>query len=270
MADKPDQNERIIGQFSRQAEGYGKLTGGMASEERSAAFAALIGAVPDDLALDVCCGPGSLALDLAPYVARVTGLDLTPAMLDQARSAQVLCGQTNVDWVEGNAFQMPFRDSTFSLVTCSAAFHHMQDPRLALAEMVRVCRSGGRIVVRDVTPEMAKSAAYDRMERLRDPSHTHALTPEELERLGENLPLDAPALHGSVTADLPLEAILATSFPEECSIADLRAMFEADAREDQDRLGFNAQFLDGELRVSYRQTTAIWVRRERVGDTLEW
>ncbi len=83
-----DQNERVIDQFSRQAESYGKLTGGMASEERSAAFAALIGTMPDDVALDVCCGPGSLALDLAPYVAHVTGLDLTPAMLDQARVAQ--------------------------------------------------------------------------------------------------------------------------------------------------------------------------------------
>ncbi len=155
---------------------------------------------------------------------------------------------------------MPFRDSTFSLVTCSAAFHHMQDPRLALAEMVRVCRPGGRIAVRDVTPQVEKSAVYDRMERLRDPSHTHALTPEELGRLGENLPLDSPALHGSVTADLPLDAILASSFPEECPIADLRAMFEADAQEGQDRLGFNARFLDGELHVSYHQMTAIWIR----------
>lgn len=224
-----DQNERVIGQFSRQAEGYGKLTAGMASEERSAAFAALIEATPDDVALDVCCGSGSLALCLAPYVAHVTGLDLTPAMLNQARAAQASHGATNVAWVESNAFRMPFRDGTFSLVTCSAAFHHMQEPRLALAEMVRVCRPGGRIVVRDVTPGAEKSAAYDRMERLSDPSHTHALTPEELKCLGGNLPLDAPALHGSVTADLLLDAILATSFPEACSIAELRAMFEADA-----------------------------------------
>lgn len=265
MTGRADHNERIIDQFSSQAEGYRKLTGGMASKERGAAFAALIGARPDDIALDVCCGPGSLALELAPHVAHVTGGDLTPAMLEQAGVAQALRGCTNVDWVQGDALQMPFRDGAFSLVTCCAAFHHMHEPGLALAEMVRICRPGGRIVVRDVTPEAAKSAAYDRMERLRDPSHTHALTPEELEWLGANLAVGAPVLHGSVTADLPLEAILATSFPEECTVGDLRAIFEADAREGQDRLGFNARFLDGDLRVSYRQTTAIWIRRESLG-----
>ena len=57
MADKPDQNEHVIGQFSRQAESYGKLTAGLASEERRKAFAALIGAMPNDIALDVCRGP---------------------------------------------------------------------------------------------------------------------------------------------------------------------------------------------------------------------
>lgn len=263
MGDPSDRNARVIGQFSQQAQGYGKLTRGMANEARSAAFAALIGAAPDDIALDICCGPGSLALDLAPYVAHVTGLDLTPAMLDQARAAQASRGADNVNWVEGDAFQMPFGDSAFSLVTCSAAFHHMENPRLALAEMARVCRRGGRIVVRDVTPEAEKAPAYDRMERLRDPSHAHALTREELASLGDALPLSEPALRHGVTADLPFDAILATSFPEDCSTADLRALFEADAREGQDRLGFNARFVDGDLRVSYRQTTAIWTRQDR-------
>ncbi len=255
------QTDRVLDQFSRQAEGYRRVTGAAAGADRRAAFRALIGAKPDDLMLDVCCGPGTLALDLAPHVAHVTGLDLTPAMLEQAQLAQATQGRTNVTWVEGDVFDLPFDDCAFSLVTCSAAFHHMIDPRRALREMARVCRPGGRIVVRDVTPDAAKSAAYDRMERLRDPSHIHALVPAEMAALGAGLPLGTPALHSSVTADLPLAPILAASFPAACTIADLHTMFLADALAGQDELGFEARVIEGEVCVSYRQTTAIWIRR---------
>jgi ubiquinone/menaquinone biosynthesis C-methylase UbiE len=256
-----DQKRQVLDQFSRQAEGYRRLTGGMAGADRRAAFRALIGAKPDDLVLDVCCGPGTLALDLAPHVAHVTGLDLTPAMLAQARLAQAERGCTNVDWVEGDVFGLRFEDGAFSLVTCGAAFHHMVDPRRAFSEMARVCRTGGRIVVRDVTPDAAKSAAYDRVERLRDPSHTHALVRAEIACLGAGLPVGRPALHDSVAAGLPLDAVLSTSFPEACTIAEIRAMFLADALSGEDGLGFNARIVDGEIRVSYPQTTAIWIKR---------
>jgi hypothetical protein len=99
------------------------------------------------------------------------------------------------------------------------------------------------------------------MERLRDPSHTHALVQAELAGLGIGLPVGPPALHESITADLPLDAILAASFPEACSIAELRALFRADAVSGEDRLGFDARLIDGELRVSFRQTTAIWLKQ---------
>lgn len=258
MTDMADQRRRVLDQFSQQAESYSRLTGAMSVEQRQAAYRDLIGVQPEDRVLDVCCGPGTLALDLAPHVAHVTGLDLTPAMLQQARAAQAERDIGNADWVEGDVFALPWAESPFSLVTCSAAFHHMPDPRAALREMVRVCRPGGRIVVRDVTPDAAKSAAYDRMEKLRDPSHTHALSPEEMAGLGDGLPVGAPALHGSVAADLPFDAILATSFPESCTIAEIRAMFLEDARAGEDRLGFKARMIEGEIRVSYPQTTAIW------------
>jgi ubiquinone/menaquinone biosynthesis C-methylase UbiE len=251
---------QIIGQFTQQAESYSRLTSAMADGSRQAGFRGLVQAQPDDVVLDVCCGPGTLALDIAPYVAQVTGLDLTPAILDQARAAQDGRGTKNVAWREGDVYALPFADGAFSLVMSSAAFHHMTDPRAAFAELARVCRSGGRIAVRDVTPDADKSAAYDRMEILRDPSHTHALTQGEMAALGAGLPVSAPTLHGSVAADLPLDAILATSFPDTCSIAELRAMFYEDALSGEDRLGFKARLIEGDIRVSYQQTTAIWAR----------
>jgi ubiquinone/menaquinone biosynthesis C-methylase UbiE len=260
-AAKPSRhNRQLRGQFSQQAESYSRLTGSLAGADRQAPFRALIGAAPEDLVLDVCCGPGTIALGLSAHVAHVTGLDLTPAMLAQARLAQARQSCRNIDWVEGDACHLPFEPGAFSLVTCGAAFHHMRDPRQALREMARVCRPGGRIVVRDVTPDAEKSAAYDRMEILRDPSHIHALTPAELAALGETLHLGTPQLHASVTADLPLDAILATSFPTSCSIADIRALFLADALAGKNDLGFSARLIDGDIRVSYPQTTAIWIK----------
>jgi ubiquinone/menaquinone biosynthesis C-methylase UbiE/quercetin dioxygenase-like cupin family protein len=256
-----EQKAQVLDQFSRQAEGYGRLTGAMAAVDRSAAFRAQVGLAPDDVVLDVCCGTGAMALSLAPHAAQVTGLDLTPAMLEQARGAQDRSGCDNVDWVEGDAFALPFADASFSLVVCGAAFHHMLDPRPALSEMVRVCRVGGRVAVRDVTPAPEKSAAYDSMERMRDPSHVHALTPGEMAHLGTGLQLDPPMLHASVAADLPLDAVLATSFPTTCTVGDIRALFRADAEAGEDKLGFDARVMDGEVRVSYPQTTAVWVRR---------
>jgi ubiquinone/menaquinone biosynthesis C-methylase UbiE len=260
MSGAANHNDQILNQFSQQAEGYSRLTGSAPPEDRVAAFRALIGARADDQLLDVCCGPGTMSLGLAPYMASVTGLDLTPAMLDQARAAQVRRGVANAEWIEGDVFAMPFADASFSLVLCGAAFHHMPEPELALREMVRVCRSGGRIVVRDVTPAADKSAAYDRMEKLRDPSHTHALTPEELGGLGAGLPVGAPQLYPSLTADLPLHPILAASFPEACTTAEIHEMFREDAIAGNDALGFKARIVDGEILVSYAQTTAIWIK----------
>ena len=260
MSEEASHKTQIIGQFTQQAAGYAQLTGAMPESPRQTAFRTLVQAQSDDKVLDVCCGPGTIALDLAPHVAHVTGLDLTPAMLDQARAAQAKRGVTNADWRQGDVYALPFEDAAFSLVTSGAAYHHMLNPRAAFREMVRVCRPGGRIVVRDVTPAAQKSAAYDRMEILRDPSHTHALTPEELGGLGAGLPVGAPVLHASIAANLPLDAILATSFPEACTIADIRAMFLADALSGEDRWGFDARLIDGEIRVSYPQTTAIWVK----------
>ncbi len=261
MAETAAQKDQVLDQFTQQAESYSRLTGAMAiAGDRQAAFRALVDPRPDDLALDVCCGPATIALDLAPHVARVTGLDLTPAMLDQARAAQAEKGMENADWVEGDVCALPFEDGAFSIVLCGAAFHHLTDPRAAFAEMARVCRPGGRIVIRDVTPAADKSAAYDAFEKARDPSHVHALTPEEVGTLGLGLPVDEPTMLATLTPHMAFDPILATSFPQACTIEDLRERMREDALTGEDRLGFSAQIVDGEVRVAYPGVIARWVK----------
>lgn len=142
--------------------------------EEKAAFA---GPQPADLALDIACGPGTLALALAPRVRFAVGIDLTHAMLKQAREFQGQYEITCAAFTESEAERLPFPDGTFSLVTCQAAFHHMLKPEFVLKEMVRVTRPEGRLVIIDsVGPEgEEKWRLYNQIEKIRDPSHTASM-----------------------------------------------------------------------------------------------
>jgi ubiquinone/menaquinone biosynthesis C-methylase UbiE len=251
-------NDKIVDQHTQQAESYAKLTQRMSGERPKRHE--VIGARPDDELLDIACGPGSLTLELAPHVASATGLDITPAMLEQARAAQAQKGVSNVDWVEGDGAGLPFPDGTFSLVTCSAAFHHFERPADILGEMARVCRPGGRVVVSDVTPDADKAAAYDRMEQMRDPSHGHAHPVAELVEMGEAIGLAEPRTQTSLTGPMPYAAVLATSFPEEYSREELLAAMREDAVKGEDKLGFKAELAEGEVLVTYPMSTVVWTK----------
>lgn len=261
MSTNTPYNEKIVDQHTQQAEGYARLTRKIIATDRRAALRALIGVRADDTLLDVACGPGSITLDLAPHLARATGLDITPAMLEQARAAQADRGMTNIEWIEGDAIALPFGDESFSIVSSGAAFHHFEQPERVLAEMVRVCRPGGRVAIIDVTPEADKAQAYDRMERMRDPSHGHAHSIGEFLEMGARLGLIEPVSQTNLAGPMPYAAVLATSFPEEHSREDLLALMRADADGGEDRLGFKASVQDSEVMVTYPMSIICWVRR---------
>jgi ubiquinone/menaquinone biosynthesis C-methylase UbiE len=259
MSETSIHNEKIVDQHTQQAAGYAKLTGKMAGQQSVPRHVA-IGARPDDELLDIACGPGSLTLALAPHVARATGFDITPAMLDEARAAQARSGVQNVEWIQGDAANLPFADGTFTLVTCSAAFHHFENPARIFGEMARVCRPGGRVVVSDVTPDAGKALAYDRMETMRDPSHGHAHSVEELNVMAREQGLAAPMVQTSFAGPMPYEAVLATSFPETYSREQLLDLMRDDAETGEDRLGFRARLDEGKVMVSYPMSTLVWAK----------
>lgn len=126
--------------------------------------------------------------------------------------------------------------------------------------MVRVCAPGGRVAVMDVTPDAEKMQAYDRMEKMRDPSHGHAHSLAELCAMGRKLGLGEPATHTNTTGPMPYEAVLATSHPEHYSREELLEAMRADAQSGDDRLGFKAQLADDRVMVTYSMSTVIWTR----------
>jgi ubiquinone/menaquinone biosynthesis C-methylase UbiE len=113
---------------------------------------AAAGVGPGDDVLDVACGTGNAALRAAGAGASVVGLDLTPELLDAGRELAAESG-VEVDWVHGDAEDMPFEDESFDVVV--STFGCMFAPRHAVAaqELARVLRPGGRISIASWTPE---------------------------------------------------------------------------------------------------------------------
>jgi SAM-dependent methyltransferase len=103
--------------------------------------------------LDVGCGTGVVALTAARAGAQVNGLDLTPALLERARQNATLAG-VNIDFKEGDAESLPYADGSFDVVV--SQFGHMFAPRpeVAVREMLRVLKPGGRIAFSTWPPEM--------------------------------------------------------------------------------------------------------------------
>jgi SAM-dependent methyltransferase len=242
-----EHHDRILDQFSRQAVPF-SASSQMRSAQALDRIVAAADAGPDDTVLDVACGPGLLACAFARVARHVTGIDATPKMIDQAVALQRAERLENLTWQIGTVPPLPYADDAFSIVCTRFAFHHLLDPLAVLQEMRRVCRPGGRIVVADSAPEADKADAFNRMERLRDPSHVRALPPDELAALFPAAGLPEPRLRRDA---LPyeLESLLARSFPDAGDADRVRALFDESLRSDS--LGVRAVREDGEIRFLF-------------------
>lgn len=127
----------------------------------------------DERALDVGCGTGALAYALAPHVGEVVGVDASEAYLQAAREK----APEGCTFVHGEAEALPFPYGDFDLVGCLRVLHHVHRPELVVAELARVTRRGGRILLADQLGDVdpMRSLELDRFERARDPSHTRLL-----------------------------------------------------------------------------------------------
>jgi ubiquinone/menaquinone biosynthesis C-methylase UbiE len=168
--------ETIQKQFAKTAEAFAKHAV-RDTPEVMAEKVAFAKPQSTDLVLDVACGPGAFVLALAPRVQFARGVDLTLEMLCQARAFQIERQIANAAFDCGDAEQLPYPDASFDLVTCQCSFHHMPKPELVLKEMIRVAKPDGRLLVIDtLAPESdPKFELHNRIEKVRDPSHTESL-----------------------------------------------------------------------------------------------
>jgi demethylmenaquinone methyltransferase/2-methoxy-6-polyprenyl-1,4-benzoquinol methylase len=134
--------DRIAGVYDRMNR---VMTVGLDQQwRRRAADLSAVG--PGDRALDVATGTGDLAVELAGRGASVTGLDFSEAMLVLAREKAPA-----IDFVRGNALELPFQDGEFDAVTVGFGARNFADLERGVREMARVTRVGGRVVILEIT-----------------------------------------------------------------------------------------------------------------------
>lgn len=179
MLNQSTHNQSIVEQFTKQAVPFSQKTA-MSSDAIFKLMLEMCEVTPRDTVLDVACGPGLTACAVAKVAAHVTGVDLTPAMIERARTRQARLSLNNLSWQVGDVYSLPFADDSFSLVLTRFSFHHFLNPAGVLAEMIRVCQPDGRVMIWDAIPEADKAEAYDQLEKLKDPSHVRALPAVEL------------------------------------------------------------------------------------------
>src|SRR5256885_6316114 len=132
---RPSEHQHeILDQFTRQATPFATAPG-IRDEAALRLIVECSGAGPEDTVLDVACGPGLVVAAFARVVRHATGIDITPAMLERARTLAAERGLTNVRWDHGDVTPLPYADASFSIVSSRFAFHHFLEPATVLAEM---------------------------------------------------------------------------------------------------------------------------------------
>ncbi|HEX5449789.1 MAG TPA: class I SAM-dependent methyltransferase [Gaiellaceae bacterium] len=135
----------------------------------------------DERALDVGTGTGALAYALATRVASVVGVDSDAAMIERAR----LNAPDNVEMVIADGEHLQFESFSFDLAVTARTLHHTARPELLVAELVRVTKPGGTLLVADQLAPVDPLAAFElnRFERARDASTSRLLSDGDLRAL---------------------------------------------------------------------------------------
>jgi ubiquinone/menaquinone biosynthesis C-methylase UbiE len=137
----------------------------------------------DERVLDAGTGVGAVAFALAPLVEEVVGVDAEPVLLERARERAEEF--PNVTFVEGDVTALPAGVGGFDVSCCVRVLHHVARPEIAVAELVRVTRPGGLVLVVDqLAPvDPLRALELNRFEEARDPTHTRTLADVDLRSL---------------------------------------------------------------------------------------
>jgi ubiquinone/menaquinone biosynthesis C-methylase UbiE len=153
--------------------------------ERAAALAALLDELlvldGDERVLDVGAGTGAFAFALAPRVREVVAVEHDEELAARARAD----APSNVEVLVGDGEHLELEPFSFDVVGCLRVLHHTRRPELMVAELARMTRPGGTILVADQLAPVDPLAAFElnRFEQARDPSTTRLLSDGDLRAL---------------------------------------------------------------------------------------
>ena len=190
-----------------------------------------------------------ISIEFPKISKQVTGVDITPAMIQQAKLLQKKNMLNNIKWDTSDiSNNLSYQTGSFSIVVSRYSVHHLLNPLSVLNEMNRVCNVGGQIVVINPTPPQDKAEMYNYVEKLRDPSHVKALTISEFEDLFKKAGIPIRR-KGFYRMKIELEDQLQTSFPNPDDVDKIRQLFIEDTK--KDILGLESQFVGDKIYFSY-------------------
>lgn len=209
--------------------------------------------------LDVATGTGHTALTFAPHVAEVVGIDLTPRMVSEAAKLAASRGCTHVRFLVADIHELPFDDETFDdeqfdLVTCRRAAHHFSHIAEALAEMVRMLKPGGLLLIddRSIPEDDFVDSVMNRLDWLHDDSHVRQYRPGEWQAM-----LAAAGCH-VLSLELRAQPRPLTSLTEgvaETAVKQIHSLLQSLSPQQQLQLGFGDNH--GELFITHWYLVAL-------------
>jgi ubiquinone/menaquinone biosynthesis C-methylase UbiE len=246
-------NEQIIDQFTKQAIPFTQ-NAAHSAEYAVKRLVTLSNVSKKDTVLDVACGSGLVSCELAKIAHHIIGIDITPAMIEQANLLKQEKNLNNIKYEIGDVAHLSYVDASFSIVVTRYSFHHLVDPSSVLSEMKRVCMRKGRVVVIDATPASDKADMYNYVEKLRDPSHVKALTFAELQEMFKEIDLTIINTD-SFRVEMDVERLLQASFPNPEDIYKIRQLFIEDVQ--NNILGVNSHYVGTEIHFTFPTSMII-------------
>ncbi len=251
--------EAVQAQFRRQAEAYSAMP--VVTDPEFLSFIVSISGVGKaDHVLDVASGPGFVAMAFAPHCDRVVGVDATDRFVERATNEAAHRSLRNATFVLGDVERMAFPENSFDIAVCRFAFHHFPRPANVLAEMRRVVRPGGKLVIVDMVAaeDPVKAAYHNQVERLCDPSHARAIPATEFERMFAEQGFDL-TYKQTVKSSYSIEEWIAHGAPPPAQAALIRDLRAASIAED--KCGLDVRRVNDTMFFSH--TGASYVIRKR-------
>ena len=138
----------------------------------------------EDTVLEVASGTCACGRAIAPNVLSVTCTDATPAMLEVGKCVAEKDGMTNISFIEALAQKLPFENNSFDVVITRLSFHHFENMEKPFAEMKRVLKAGGKLVIIDMEATSDEfRETQNEIETMRDFSHIQNRSKAEFESL---------------------------------------------------------------------------------------
>lgn len=235
--------QQVLQQFDPQAAAYLASAVHAGGPDLEHARRLVAAELPADaaVALDAGCGAGHLSFVLAPLVKRMVATDPAPGMLATVQAAAIARGLANVETRQAPAEALPFAEAAFDLVASRYSAHHWHDVPAALAQLRRVVKPGGWLLMIDIlggeTPLV--DTHLQALELLRDPSHVRDCTVEEWRRMIEKAGFDLKETQSwPIRLDFVTWVKRMRTPPE--SVAAIRALQQGAPREVQAALAMEA------------------------------